>query len=502
MKMMIKKIGTAYKITAMFIAVLAVVACKKQNASKPQLALLNQTDTIPAGGGTMALTFISNAAWSIDTTGFGWLQLSQRSGGSGAATVNLTGAPNKSGARRSLLLTVNSANGQSRRITVLQDASIFPSYNTSPAAPDATGMGSTAAQLAAHITMGYNIYNTMEAPGGETAWGNPAITQSLIDLIKQSGMNAIRIPIQYDWSHIINKQTAQIDPAWLARIKQVVQYCFNDNMYVMINIHYDGGWLDCTATGAKQDTINAKQKAYWEQIATTLRDFDEHLMFASSNEPNATDLPTSMVLMRYHQTFIDAVRSTGGKNSYRTLIVQSPSTSIDLANEYLNPTNVYKAVHLPADPTPNRMMIEFHYYSPPNFCILSADASWGKEWYFWGTRFHTTNPLYLDRNSTPPTEEAYVDSILKTVKVNFASRGIPLVMGEYGTAYHADKLIGDAADSLLSVNSQMHFYSYITKRAKANGVIPFLWASDAINRQNNTIGDQRTLDSLKKGAGL
>jgi len=206
--------------------------------------------------------------------------------------------------------------------------------------------------------------------------------------------------------------------------------------------------------------------------------------------------------MRYHQTFIDAVRSTGGKNSYRTLIVQSPSTSIDLANEYLNPTNVYKAVHLPADPTPNRMMIEFHYYSPPNFCILSADASWGKEWYFWGTRFHTTNPLYLDRNSTPPTEEAYVDSILKTVKVNFASRGIPLVMGEYGTAYHADKLIGDAADSLLSVNSQMHFYSYITKRAKANGVIPFLWASDAINRQNNTIGDQRTLDSLKKGAGL
>lgn len=501
MKMMIKKIGTAYKIAIIFFAVFAAMSCKKSGIGAPKLTLTNMNDTIPASGGTVALTFTSNAAWTVDTTGIGWLHLSQTAGGNGTATINLTGLANTSGASRSVLLVLNSTNGQSRRVTVLQDANIYPSYNTSPIAPDATDMTSTAMQLTSNITMGYNIYNTMEAPGGETGWGNPLITQQLIDLIKQSGMNAVRIPVQYDESHLIDRATAQIDPVWLARVKQVVQYCFNDHMYVMVNIHYDDGWLDCTATGAKQDSINAKQKAFWEQIATTLRDFDEHLMFASANEPNATDVPTTNTLMRYHQTFINAVRSTGGKNSYRSLIIQAPSTSIDLANQYLKPANVYKVVTALTDKVPNKMIIEFHYYTPPNFCILSADASWGKEAYFWGANFHTTNPLFLDRNSTY-NEEHYVDSIFKTAKVNFTSKGIPVIMGEYGTAYHADKLSGYSADSLLSVNSQMHFYSYVTKQAKANGVLPFLWASDVFNRQNNTVGDQRTLDSLKKGAGL
>lgn len=501
-KMMIKNVRPVYTIAALFIAVLTVVSCKKNSTdAAPQLTLNNITDTIPASGGTIALKFTSNAAWNIDTTGIGWLHLSQISGGSGNVSINLTGVANKSGTSRSVLLTLNLTNGQSRQIKVFQDVNIYPSYNTSPLAPDATGMSSTAMQLAANITMGYNIYNTMEATGSETAWGNPLITQSLMDLISKSGMNAVRIPIQYDESHIINRATAQIDPVWLARVKQVVQYCFNDHLYVMVNIHWDGGWLDCTATGAKQDSINAKQKAYWEQIATTLRDFDQHLMFASANEPNATDVPTSNTLMRYHQTFINAVRSTGGKNTYRTLIIQAPSTSIDLANQYFNPNNVIKTVKLPVDPTPNKMILEFHYYTPPNFCILSADASWGKEAYFWGANFHTTNPLFINRNSTY-NEEHYVDSIFKTAKANFTSKGIPVFMGEYGTAYHADKLIGYPADSLLSVNSQMHFYSYVTKQAKANGVLPFLWASDVFNRQTNTVGDQRTLDSLKKGAGL
>lgn len=497
--MMIKNIGTIYKIAGLCFAVLVAVSCKKNDVGAPKLTLANMNDTIPASGGTVALTFNSNSAWTVDTTGTAWLHFSQTSGGSGNSTISLTGLANTSGVSRSVLLVLNSANGQSRRITVFQDANIYPSYNTSPIAPDATGMSSTAMQLTSNITMGYNIYNTMEAPGGETGWGNPVITQSLIDVIKQCGFNAIRIPC--NWNAHANQTTEQIDPAWLARVKQVVQYCANDNMYVMLNIHYDYAWLDCTATGAKQDTINAKQKALWEQIATTMRGFDEHLMFASANEPNATDVPTTNTLMRYHQTFINAVRSTGGKNSYRTLIIQAPSTSIDLANQYLKPSNVYKVVTALSDKVPNKMVIEFHYYTPPNFCILSADASWGKEAYFWGANFHTTNPLFLDRNSTY-NEEHYVDSIFKTAKTNFTSKGIPVIMGEYGTADHFGKLKGYPADSLLSVNSQMHFYSYVTKQAKVNGVLPFLWASDVINRQTNTIGNQRTLDSLRKGAGL
>jgi len=508
--MMIKKIGTQYKIAAIFIVVLLAVSCKKAATNSPELTISNSTQNISSSGGTVVLTFSSSAAWTVDTTGIGWLHLSKISGGSGAATLNLTAPANPSGTSRSVLFILNSTNGQSRRITVLQDATIFPSYNTSAKVPDSSGMSSTATQIAAKITMGWNFYNTMEAPGGETGWGNPPITQQQIDLIKSTGFNAIRIPIQYD-GHLINKATAQIDPLWLARIKAVVQYCINDNMYVTVNIHYDIG----SETGAAQDTANARHKAYWEQIATTLRDFDEHLMFASCNEPAASDVPTTVTLMRYHQSFINAVRSTGGKNTYRTLVIQAPSVSIDLLNAYLNPANVYKTPTLPTDPTPHKMMLEIHYYSPSQFCILGGfgssdpsqyDASWGKELYFWGKDFHTTNPKFLDRNCSANSEEGYMDSILTTVKSRFVDKGIPLFMGEFEPNDHAQRLTGYPADSLLSLQSERHFDAYIAEKAKANGVIPFLWAGVFTRPANNGvptgpafIGEPLALDSLRTG---
>jgi len=507
------KIETVYKIVGIFFAILVVVSCKKSATPSAQLTLSNLTDTIPEGGGTVALVFTSNATWSVDTTGIGWLHLDKTSGNSGDATVKFTAAANSSGSTRSVLLNLSSTNGQRRRITVMQNARIYPSYNTSPKAPDAAGMGSTATQLAAKITMGWNIYNTMDAPGWETGWGNPKITQQLIDLVKSTGMNAIRIPCTWS-NHIINNQTEEIDPLWLARVKEVVQYCINDNMYVILNTHHEG-YIDCTVTGALQDTVNAKHKAIWQQIATTMRDFDEHLIFASANEPSASDVPTTVTLMRYHQSFVDAVRGTGGKNAYRTIVIQSPSTSLDLLTSYLDPANVYKTPKLPADPTPNKMMVEFHYYSPPQFCILGGygsttpmDASWGKELYFWGKDFHTKNPLFLDRNCVASTEEAYMDNAFKDVKTKFVDKGIPVVMGEFDTQYHAQRLTGYPADSILALRSGWHYYAYLTKQAKAHGVLPFLWASGIFQRPNTGtpqpayIGDRQALDSLKKGAGF
>ncbi len=150
---------------------------------------------------------------------------------------------------------------------------LYPSYNTTPIAPDITGMSSTAVQLAAKIGLGWNIGNTLEAPGGETGWGNPLITENYIKFVKQSGFNAIRLPCAW-FLHMDNAATAQINTDWLNRVKQVVQYCVNQDMYVLLNIHWDGGWLEKNCTSAKKDSVNALQKAFWEQIATTMRDFD------------------------------------------------------------------------------------------------------------------------------------------------------------------------------------------------------------------------------------
>ena len=473
---------------------LAALGCHKAETATSPITLSNTTDTLPETGGTVALTVTSNAAWTIDTTGLGWLHLSPSSGNSGKAVINLSAPANSTGLSRSVMLTVNFANDQSRRVTVVQLPPIYPSYNTSPAAADPSGMNSTAAQLVANIKLGWNLGNSLEAPGGETGWGNPVISQALIDLVKTSGFNAIRIPCA--WNGHANPATGAIDTAWLGRVKQVVQYCVNDGMYILLNDHVNDGWLDCTATGMRLDTIKAKQKAYWEQIATAMRDFDEHLMLASANEPNATDLASSTLLENYHQIFINAVRSTGGKNAWRTLVIQAPSTSVDLADYFIGVPG------MPADPVPNKLVLEVHWYSPANFAILSADASWGNEWCFWGANYHSQD--LPARNATPNTEEASVDSTWAYMKRRFADNKIPVLVGEYGVPRHNATLTGNPTDSILSLNSRAHWYRYVTRSAKKNGIPPFIWDAyyDLIDRHNNVIFDPQLLDSLHAGAGL
>jgi len=482
-------------ILVLLIACLVVVSCNI-TTQEPQLTLTNMTKDIPSEGGTVTLSFTCNGAWSVDTTGLGWLKLSQISGVAGDAAINLIAPSNSSGISRSVLLYVISPNGQARRVTALQLPNLFPSYNTSSIAPDASGMSSTAAQLANKIKLGINIGNTMEIGSYENGnnYGNPLITQLLIDSIKKAGFTAIRIPVEYDYSHIINKATAQIDPVWLNRVKEVVQYCVNDGIYAVINIHWDGGWLDCNATGAKLDSIKAKQKAYWEQIATTMRDFDEHLLFASANEPFSETsnfsftLPTITNLYDFHQIFIDAVRSTGGKNAYRNLVIQAPVTSGDLAN-YFAPGSL---PGMPSDNVANKLVLEFHYYSPYNFCLNDDLAT---QWYYWGANFHSTTDLA--RNATSDTEETYVDAVFSRLQKEFASNGIPVLVGEMGAFSGGNAgLTGNALT--LHLASRGHWYSYVAHSALKHGALPFIWdTGEMFSRTTGAVQNKQILDSLK-----
>jgi hypothetical protein len=497
------KMKTIYLMAVGLITLLYIISCKKTKADSTQISISNITDTIPERGGTKSLSFTCNAEWSIDTTGFGWVKISPIAGSSGETTITLTAPANTTGISRTVLLKLNAVNGQARRITVLQAPVIFPSYNTSPKAPDATGMGSTAMEINAKIKMGLNIWNTMESPGGETGWGNPVITQSLIDTLKKAGFNAIRLPAGYWNQGHVDKKNCRIDDAWLNRIKEVVQYCVNAGMYVEINRHHDNagykdnsgnGIDDPKLSGAQLDTAKAIHKALWEQIAAKLRDFDEHVMFASYNEPNATDLPSATVLHDLHQIFIDAVRSTGGKNAYRTLVLQAPNTSLDLMN-YFSPGAI---PGLPKDPVPDKLILEFHWYSPPNFCILGDDASWGNEWRYWGKNLKSlTDP---EHNSDPDYEEAYMERNMQWAKRSYVDKNIPVLIGEFGVEYHANDLVGHPADSILSRTSTAHFFGHMVRTARANGLSAFLWAG-VINRQTETIEDKQQLDSLRKAAG-
>lgn len=327
---------------------------------------------------------------------------------------------------------------------------------------------------------------TLWKPQGEKRLGgNPPTTESYIKFVKQSGFNAIRIPCAWDL-HVDNAATAHIDTNWLKRVKEVIGYCVDNDIYVLLNIHWDGGWLEQNCTPAKKDSVNAKQKAFWEQIATEMRDFDEHLMFAGANEPDASDATQMGVLLSYHQTFINAVRSTGGHNSYRVLVVQGPKTDIETTNTLMNT--------LPADPTPNRMMVEIHYYTPWNFCGMTQDESWGNMFYYWGNGFHSTTDPAHNANWG---EESDVDKYMAMMKTKFVDKGIPVVMAEYGPIRRTN-LTGDALT--LHLASRAYYLKYVTQAAKLNGILPFFWDTGSIlSRSENSVLDQQSLDALLQG---
>ncbi|MEO7049294.1 MAG: glycoside hydrolase family 5 protein, partial [Ferruginibacter sp.] len=392
---------------------------------------------------------------------------------------------------RSGYLDISSSNGQNRRVKVTQPPTYYPSYNTSPKAPDATGMGSTAVQLAAKMHLGINFGNTMEAPT-EAEWVNSKITESYVKFVKQIGFNTVRLPTGWVWTHLSDRAKAKIDPAWLNRVKEVVKYCVDNDMYVILNAHGDAGWLENNVNKLKKDSVNAMQKAIWEQIATTMRDFDEHLIFAGANEPAVENAEQMDILNSYHQTFINAVRSTGGRNSSRVLVVQGPST---------DPNKTYTLMNtLPVDPVPNRLMVEVHDYTPSTFTILTdGDLSWGNMVYYWGAGNHST--IEPERNATG-VEEGAIDAEFQKMKEKFVDKGIPVILGEY--AAWRRNAINNA--NYLPKDLDMHnksvdyWTTYVTRQAKANGIVPFYWEIGfMLDRANNVVKDQRMLDAIIEG---
>jgi endoglucanase len=240
--------------------------------------------------------------------------------------------------------------------------------------------------------------------------------------------------------------------------------------------------------------VNDKQRAFWEQIATQFRDFDEHLIFAGANEPNVENAAQMAVLQTYHQTFVDAVRSTGGRNFYRVLVVQGPSTDIEKTNKLMT--------SLPNDKIANKMMVEIHFYTPYQFCLMPKDADWGKAFYYWGREYHSAADP--DRNATWG-EETQLDGLMSSMKRKFVDKGIPVILGEYAVIRRTF-LTGEAQE--LHLASRAYFLKYVTRQAKANGLLPFYWdagnmgenASALFDRKNNKVYDQQALDAIMEGA--
>ena len=226
------------------------------------------------------------------------------------------------------------------------------------------------------------------------------------------------------------------------------------------------------------------------------RDYDEHLLFAGCNEPNASDATGMAVLLTYEQTFINAVRSTGGRNSYRTLICQAPSTNIDYAVSYMTT--------LPTDITVNRLAFEVHDYDPYQFSSLNSDASWGNMFYFWGATYHQAPVDGVDRNASWG-EESYFISEFAKIKAKFIDNGFPVILGEFG-AMRRLSLTGSNLTNHLA--SRAYYLQYVVTQAKNYGLAPFYWdagftgdqGTGLFTRSTGVLVDQQGLKALVTGA--
>jgi len=342
----------------------------------------------------------------------------------------------------------------------------------------------TAQQVASQINVGWNLGNTLEAICSETAWGNPATNQALINSVKAAGFNAIRIPVSWD-CHTAPTGTTTIPADWMTRVKQVVDMAIGQNMYVIINIHWDNGWLQDHPTNAFRDAVNAKQSAYWTQIANTFKTYDSHLLFAGTNEVHADfGTPTDehiSVQQSYLQTFVNAVRATGGNNASRTLVVQTYNTNIQ---------HGLNRFTLPTDTIANRLIVEVHYYDPYDFTINPNGAC-----NFWGAPFPDSG------SNCNWAYENYVDTTFAQVKTKWVDAGVPVFMGEYGVETRPGK----------NLEARAFWNEYINRAAARNGIKTFYWDNGApstgntfriFDRNTGAIVDQALLDAILRGSGV
>lgn len=316
--------------------------------------------------------------------------------------------------------------------------------------------------------MGYgiNLGNTLEACGDwinstlvskyETAWGSPVITREMINGYADAGFGVLRIPVA--WSNLMSTDGSYtISPEYMARVKEVVGWALDTGMFVIINIHYDSGWVNVFPDN--KDESMKRFTTMWSQIADAFKDHGERLVFESQNEElgwnsiwnqwsgsNGDDKKASYRLVNeVNQAFVDVVRGSGGNNPRRHLLISGYNTDIALTCDEL--------FEMPNDPA-GRLAVSVHYYDPSNLTLLEEDADWGKAKTTWGSA----------------ADIAALDRKVAMLKKRFIDNGVPVIVGEYG-CFGKNKSRDTIESYLLDVSSRMY----------AIGACPILW---------DTVGDE------------
>ena len=284
----------------------------------------------------------------------------------------------------------------------------------------------TALELTKLMGNGINLGNTMEACDTklgpdkststyETLWGQPVTTQEMITSMKEAGFDSIRIPVA--WANTMDWKNGDytISEDYLNRVEEIVNYALKEDMYVVMNDHWDSGWWGMFGQEDQKmrDAAMEMYTSMWTQIANHFKDYSDYLIFEAGNEELGNRLNDAIdgkagvltedecyeMANKINQKFVDVVRGTGGNNAYRFLLIAGYNTNIadTVDNRFVMPT----------DTVESKLLISVHYYDPSGYCIQSALSSWG-------------------------TEEQFDDMNNELRKMTmFTSQGYGVIIGEY-----------------------------------------------------------------------
>ena len=348
------------------------------------------------------------------------------------------------------------------------------SHKTQPVADEEAV--TTAADYAARLGLGWNLGNQFDGyndgVSSETAWGNKPVTRAIFDSVAAAGYTHVRIPVTW-LGHTGPAPDYRIDSAWLDRVAEVVGYAEQAGLCAILNIHHDGAdsahWLDikgAAADSTRNAEVTAQLSAMWTQIATRFADKGDFLMFEAFNEihdggwgwgGNRRDEGRQYATHNgWLQTFVDAVRATGGNNATRFLGIPGYCTNPDLTIDNLV---------LPTDAAADRLLVAVHFYDPTDFAINATYTEWG----------HTGDPS----KKAGWGDEDNVTGTFDKLANKYVNNGIGVYLGECGATTRAT----DRAELF-----RLYYTEYVFKAAADRGIAAIVWDNGSAGTGKEAFG--------------
>jgi len=347
----------------------------------------------------------------------------------------------------------------------------------------------TALEVTRLMGNGINLGNTMEAYGHksyltgsdptsfEGLWGQPTTTREMIEGMKAAGFDSLRIPVA--WTNGMNYESGDytIDTRLLERVKTIVDYALDCDMYVVINDHWDGSWWGMFGSADESTREKAMEmyKAMWSQIADYFGDCSYKLIFESANEELgdrlndkdvAADSGTLSKAECYETTnlinseFVKLIRSTGGKNADRFLLIAGYNTDIACTCD--------DRFVMPEDTAKDKLIVSVHYYTPWDYCGTKSVNQWGS-----------------------PQDYDEQNKLLEKM-TKFTEKGYGVIIGEYAVL----------VDGSTPKPDTDLFYNNFLNNCDLYNYCPMLWDCNNLYRRSSCFISDESMSKLFKERSL